>query len=214
MSKPFSGFEVIEEKHRLEEGEKRFTSARYLTVRNLYKDGSKSREYRLDVISHRGTDAVCVLPYWKEAGQYKCMLIESFRPALYFRDVSPENPPFILEAVAGVVEEGEDSSEGVLNRAIEELVEEAGLVAETSDVQILGAPIYMSPGVYTEKIWLTAVEVDPTQKVAPTHDGSVQEEMLTQHVYGMVEALGLVEEGIIKDAKTEIALRRLSDKLA
>jgi len=181
-----------------------------LTVRHAYEDGTFSRPYRLDVVSHTGYDAVGVLPYWTENGEPWVMLLMSFRPVLTFREIEPEPAPFMVEMIAGVLEKGEQGDIGVKRRAVEELREEAGLPAEESAVQILGASFYSSPGVYTEKLWVCAVEVDMAQRTTPKLDGSVMEEMIEPFAVALETARRMCWRGEIRDAKTEIALERLA----
>ena len=192
----------------------RVTRLRSYKVRNHYADGGCSRVYDLDVVSHKGTDAVAVLPYWKgEDGEWRVMLARCFRPALTLREITPEPEPFIYEAMAGVMEMGEEDAGGPARRAAEELHEESGFVVRPDEVEMLGPAFYTSPGVYTEKIHLAAARVDPLKRGEPTRDGSVMEELLRTVEFKLSEALELCRAGAVRDAKTELALRRLADKL-
>lgn len=190
--------------------EGRVVRLRRLRVRNEYVGGEHSREYGVEIVAHRGHDAVAVIPYWIEDENYKVMLLRSFRPALLFRDFQPESEPFLVECVAGVLEEGEGDGPGIRHRAAAETLEEAGFHVEENEVQILGVPFYASPGVYTEKVWVTTVQVDPRARVAPLLDGSVFEELIEPLPLALDVALEWLERGQIRDAKTEIALLRFA----
>ncbi len=214
MSRRFRDIEILEDRNRLEPGERRFTDVRYFRVRNLYHDSEPSREYRLDMVSHRGVDAVCSVPYHFDNGICRILMIKSFRPVLKLRPLAPEPEPFLWEIVAGVLEDGEHTLDGVKKRSADELQEEAGIKVDWRDVEIMGEPMYMSPGIYTEKIWFTAVETDIGKRLPAEHDGSVQEELIEQHEFSLEEALDCLRHGIIKDAKTEIAIYRLKEMLA
>jgi len=214
MSRRFKDIEILEERRSLEPDERRFTDVRYFRVRNQFHDSVPSREYRLDMVSHRGVDAVCAVPYHVENDVCRILMIKSFRPVLKLRSVSPEAEPFLWEIVAGVLEEGENSIEGVKKRSADELSEEAGIKVDWRDVAIMGEAMYMSPGIYTEKIWFTAVETDIRKRLVADHDGSVQEELIEQHEISLDEAFDWLNRGMIKDAKTEIALYRLKKMLA
>ncbi len=186
---------------------------RKYTVRHEYDNGEFSRPYRLDVVSHVGIDAVGVVPYWRENGETFIALLHSFRPALTLREIEPSESPYLVEIVAGVMEKGEYGPEGVRHRAAEELLEEAGYISEETKIEILGSPFYVSPGVYTEKIWLCAAQVDPGARRSPRLDGSVMEEMISSFSLSLNEALDRSRSGRFADAKTEIALERLARHL-
>ena len=205
--------EILEDRSHPEWDRGKFTRIQRLDIRNVYEDGSVSRPYQLDVASHEGYDAVAVLPYWEEEDGCHVMLLRSFRPALAFRGVQPERKPFLLEAIAGVLEGNEHEPEGVRRRAATEMLEEAGFRQAADDVVILGEPFYVSPGIYTEKIWVCAATVDPGRRETPAHDGSVMEELMTLHPVALEEARRMCRRGEIRDAKTEIALERLARRL-
>ncbi len=179
-------------------------------VRNHYESGDASRPYGLDVVSHKNYDAIGVLPYWETDDGVMVMLLKTFRPALHFRELEPEESPFLVEIIAGVLEQGEHTPEGVLHRACEEMKEEAGLLTDERQIRLLGAPFYSSPGVYTEKLWIATAKVDPDRRCEPTLDGSVMEELLEPFSCSLQQAVTMCRRGEIRDAKTEIAIARLS----
>lgn len=210
MPKKLLQVELLADESPKEWSEGRVLRMRRLKVRNAYQGGEVSRDYGVELAQHRGHDAVAVIPYWIEDDTYKIMLLRSFRPALLFRDFQPESEPFLVECVAGVLEAGEGDGPGIRHRAARETLEEAGFRLEENDVQILGVPFYASPGVYTEKIWITTGQVDPRQRVEPLLDGSVFEEVIEPLPLALDVALEWLERGLIRDAKTEIALMRFA----
>jgi ADP-ribose pyrophosphatase len=97
--------------------------------------------------------------------------------------------------------------------------EETGLLVPASKLEPLGGPIFMLPGVVSEKIHLLAAEVDrgggPAVWPAPgAGDGSPLEEGAELRWRPLAEALAACERGEIEDAKTELAFRRLAARLA
>jgi len=207
--KKLQNIEVVEKNTNPEFDKGRISWIDRYRVKNQYEDGSFSKVYNLDVFSHKGLDAVGVIPYWKDNGKIMLTLLKSFRPALSFRSQNPETSPFLVEIIAGVLEAGEDGGEGAIIRAKEELHEEAGILVESKNIYLLGKPFYCSPGLYTEKLWICAVEIDPLKKVEPTLDGSVMEELIEAFPVTLAKAREMCLNGEIKDAKTEIALERL-----
>ena len=110
-----------------------------LTLRHKRFDGSWTQGIRRELFQ-RG-DAVAVLPW--DVQEDRVILIEQFRPGA----IRGADSPWMLEAIAGVVEDGE-SDETVAHR---EALEEAGCVMDTL------LPItsyYPSPGACSEQIRL------------------------------------------------------------
>ncbi len=215
--KVFDKLEVIQTLVSSDEKQGRISRVESYRVRNLYRDGSFSKPYHLDVVSHIGLDAVGVLPYWLNDGEIFVRLLKSFRPAQMFRSVLPEDSPFLVEIIAGVLEDGEHNADGVKIRAVAELLEEAGVSSTVDQMRIMGEAFFSSPGVYTEQLHLTAIEIDPDISGSPTLDGSVMEELIETFDVSLKEARAMCLDGRIRDAKTEIALERfvrlIADKL-
>jgi ADP-ribose pyrophosphatase len=96
--------------------------------------------------------------------------------------------------------------------------EEAGVEVDPARVEVLGAPFYMLPGIISEKIHLLAAEVarggEQGAFDAPQEgDGSPLEEGALLVWRGLDEAIAAAEAGEIEDAKSELAFRRLRDRL-
>ncbi len=108
-----------------------FRVDRYILRHRLFAGGMGppiSRE-----IFERG-HAAAVIPYDPATGHVA--LIEQFRPGVYARGV---DDPWIVEIVAGVIEEGEEAA----NVAIREAAEEAG--CHITDI-VPALSFYVSPG--------------------------------------------------------------------
>jgi 8-oxo-dGTP pyrophosphatase MutT (NUDIX family) len=123
-----------------------------------------------------------------------------------------------VETVAGILEPGDTGESGIARRAAIELAEEVGLVVRPEQIEPLGLPVFLSPGLMGERIYFCAVEIEVGEigrSPAPHRgDGSIHEEGGEVLVLTMSDALARCESGVIGDAKTELALRRLESVLA
>lgn len=111
---------------------------------------------------------------------------------------------WLLEVVAGSI----DPDTSVLEAASKEVLEEAGYVAKGDFRPI--ATIYSSPGWSSERIYLFLGLVDHKDKVnegggLPSEGEDIQVESLS-----FEEAMMMIDQGEINDAKTIIALQHLA----
>ena len=199
-----------------------FLEIRRLYLRNRRRDGSISERYICDSIARPyGQDAVVVAIYARDGERVRVLVRAGLRPALYFgrepsRAPLPEPPaePMLTELVAGIIEAGDHGEAGLRARAAEEVHEEAGFIVAPSQITLLGAGMYPSPGSMIEKFYFVAVEVDPAAQVAIAGDGSPMEDGATTRWLELDDALAACVRGEITDLKTELGLRRLRDHLA
>lgn len=170
-----------------------FSLVRYRFRHRLF-NGEMSGEVQREVFE-RGHAAV-LLPY--DPLRDEVVLIEQIRIPAY--DTS--SSPWLLEMVAGIIEPGE-SVEQVVRR---EAVEEAGLtVGRVKPVLSYLA----SPGGTTERLSVLVGEVDAS--LAEGYHGLEEEnEDILVHVVSREQAYRWVEEGIIDNAATIIALQWLA----
>lgn len=170
-----------------------FFSLDLYRFRHRLFNGEMSGEVRREIFE-RGHAAV-LLPY--DPVRDEVVLIEQIRIAAW--DTS--ETPWLLEMIAGMIEEGE-SVEDVARR---EAIEEAGLaVGRTKPVLSYLA----SPGGTSERLSILVGEVDATQ--ANGIHGLVEEnEDIRVHVVSREQAYQCVEEGSIDNAATVIALQWL-----
>ncbi|MDA1193859.1 MAG: NUDIX hydrolase [Planctomycetota bacterium] len=189
-------------------------------MRNRYADGSHSEPYPCDVMSRARVDAVAVVPYAIDgAGVVHVALKEGVRPPVYLRATKalthPDDQTFLLlpEIVAGVLEPEDTGTDGIARRAALECFEEAGLAVTPESIEPLGGAMFASPGITDEKVYYRAVRVDFATRVAPPGDGSVMEEAGGVVILDLHEAIARCRSGAIPDAKTELALVRLRDRL-
>lgn len=191
------------------------------TLRSTYQDGTTSPLYPCDVVDRAGLDAVAVVIYaiYPDTRTVKVLLRDTLRPGLLLRErrdlPMPESRerPMTWEIVAGVIEPGEAGQTAINRRAAMEVEEEAGFKIFAPAVTDLGAAIMPTPGPFPEKIYLKAVEVDPDEQGTPLGDGSPMEEGCRLEWFELADAIQMCVNGRIEDAKTEIALRRLAQRL-
>ncbi|GAB6068729.1 ADP-ribose diphosphatase [Methylothermus subterraneus] len=128
----------------------------------------------------------------------RVVLIEQFRVGA----LPQADPKWMLEIVAGAIEEGETAEE-VARR---ELLEEAGL----SPIELrLITEFYTSPGGSSEKISLFYARVDAAQ-AGGIHGLDAEGEDIRVHVFGFEEAFAMVESGRINSGIPILGLQWLA----
>lgn len=167
---------------------------RYLLQFPLFEGGMShtlSRE-----ILERGQVAA-VLPV--DPGRQEVVLIEQFRPGPFLNGTNP----WMLECVAGIIEPGETPRDV----CIREAQEEAGCcVLELTPIM---PPFLTSPGACTETVTLYWGRVDATTAEG-IHGLADEGENIRVQRLSFDDALYLLEQGRIVNAKTIIALQWLA----
>ena len=215
--------EVVEDRTAGSACDEGFLRVQRLSLRNTYTDGSESDPYPCDIVSRRSVDAVAVVLYHKdERGRVYVHYREGCRPPVWLRRTKQDELPHkdaraydrIGEIVAGVLEPGDTAPDGIRKRGAAEAHEEAGYEVDPSRVVELGQEgFFPSPGVTDEKVYLAAVEVDPSEKGHAHGDGSIMEEGTRMVTLELREAIARCRRGEIPDAKTELGFLRLADHL-
>lgn len=214
------GFEI--EGDTVEGIEGGFMAVRRLRLRNRREDGSLSERYVCDfIVRPKGIDAVVVAVYHRGPDGVQVLLREGLRPALVAGRSNellpvPEQRESLTftEVVAGIIEAHDRGEDGVRERAAIEVHEESGFSVSAESIESLGAGSFPSPGSMPEKFWLMAVAVaDRTAATPAQGDGSPMEEGSSTRWMGLDDAIAACVEGRIEDAKTELALRRLRDRV-
>lgn len=209
-----------EEVHGAEGG---FLRVRRLHLCNRTADGGRSAHYVCDfAVRPKGTDAVVVALWRRGDAGVEVLLRRGLRPAMWFGRAPDELPiadaaptMWMTEVVAGIIERSDVGEAGVRARAAAEAWEEAGLRLSPAAFEFLGAGTFPTPGSMPEKFWLLAAEVEPhAQPSVPEGDGSPMEHGAHTHWRGLDHAIAACVAGEITDAKTELILRRLRDRLA
>lgn len=138
------------------------------------------------------------------------VLVKQFRYPVY-ASLSPEQragagveKAWILEIVAGVVDEGRTATE-VANK---ELLEEAGYVVKGPMQPI--TTIYPSPGGTSERIPIYLAEVDRYSRVADGGGVAAEGEDIQIVILPLQKAMDMIAAGEINDAKSIIALQHLA----
>jgi len=170
-----------------------FFSMDLYRFRHRLFNGGTSGEIRREIFE-RGHAAV-LLPF--DPVRDEVVLIEQIRIAAY--DVSES--PWLLEMVAGMIEEGE-SVEDVARR---EALEEAGLVVGRTKPVL---SYLASPGGTSERLSIMVGEVDATTADG-IHGLAEEHEDIRVHVVSREQAYQWVEEGKIDNAASVIALQWL-----
>jgi ADP-ribose pyrophosphatase len=164
--------------------------------------------FSYDVISRAAMDAVVIAPHFVDQrdGTRHVMLVTAIRVPLFVRgDAGTE--PTLWELPAGLVEPGEAYAAA----AARELFEEVGARVSESDMMPLGPNMYPVPAMIAELHAFFHVAIDPNALVTPPGDQSPLEREQRRFPIALDEALALCASGEIRDAKTELALRRLKD---
>ena len=170
-----------------------FFSMELYRFRHRLFNGEMSGEIRREIFE-RGHAAV-LLPF--DPVRDEVVLVEQIRIAAY--DVSES--PWLLEMVAGMIEEGE-TVEDVARR---EALEEAGLVVGRTKPVL---SYLASPGGTSERLSIMVGEVDATTAEG-IHGLADENEDIRVHVVSREQAYQWVEEGKIDNAASVIALQWL-----
>ncbi|VEB95405.1 ADP-ribose pyrophosphatase [Cedecea lapagei] len=170
-----------------------FFSLELYRFRHRLFNGEMSGEVKREIFE-RGHAAV-LLPY--DPVRDEVVLVEQIRIAA----LDSSETPWLLEMVAGMIEEGE-SVEDVARR---EAVEEAGLVVGRTRPVL---SYLASPGGTSERLSILVGEVDATQ-ARGIHGLEEENEDIRVHVVSREQAYQYVEEGSIDNAASVIALQWL-----
>ncbi len=149
------------------------------------------------LVFERG-DSAAVLLYDRQRDLV--ILVEQFRYPAYAREGAEGR---LLEIVAGTVDRGR-TPEAV---ARAELKEEAGCAVE--ELQYI-TTFYPSPGASTERIHLYLGYLDSATQVGPGGGEAWAGEDIRVHQVPLSKAWRWVRDGLIRDAKTIIALQHLA----
>jgi ADP-ribose pyrophosphatase len=148
---------------------------------------------------YRG-DAVAVLVY--DPATRRVVLQRQFRYAAHART----GDGWLTECVAGMMEEGETP----LEVARRELLEETGLRLKQAE---LVARYFIGPGGCSDQVYLYLGEAEDATQPLGIHGLAEEGEEIQAAWVPIDEALRLVDEGKIQDAKTLIGLSLLERRL-
>jgi len=184
-----------------------FLDVRRLDLVASFPDGTESAPFAYDVADRKALDAVVLAAHFTVDGVRHVYLRSAARPPCALRSVPPAHGAILWELPAGLVEPGEDPVES----AVRELAEELGFVVDPSAMVALGPWTFPAPGMIGERQVFFAVAVEPASRGTPTEDGSALERHAAIVTLPVEVALAHCRRGELRDAKTELGLRRLAE---
>ena len=166
-------------------------------LRYLRFDGKMSEPVRR-LVFERG-DAVAAIILNRDT--QKVVLINQFRYPTY-----EKGPGWMLEVVAGILEQNETPEDALRRELIEEIGYRAGDLTHI-------ATFYVSPGGSSERIMLYYAEVGETDRIAAGGGLASEGEDIQFTEVALPELWSALDAGEIMDAKTIIAIMWLRKKL-
>lgn len=139
-------------------------------------------------------EAVAILLY--EPVRRVVVMVRQFRIPVYLMG----DAPFMLEVPAGSMEHGEDPQETVCREVLEETGYRIGPPRHVFTA-------YPSPGAVTEKVHFYFARIDASQKVAEGGGLAEEHEDLEVTELAFADALAMIADGRICDAKTIMLLQ-------
>jgi ADP-ribose pyrophosphatase len=216
--RPEVDVQVVEDHSATARCDQGFLRLRRLVLCNRYADGTTSAEYRYDLVERDALDAVAIVLWARGDHEPRVCLRSALRPPLAFRagyrvPLPETDGPVQWEVPAGLVEPDEHGEAGLRACAARETLEEVGLSLSPDAFERLGPAASLSPGVLAEKLHYLVAEVDPSARQAPTEDGTPVEERAEVRFVALSEALAACGDGRVNDLKTEVAIRRLHERV-
>jgi ADP-ribose pyrophosphatase len=188
-----------------------FLTLKRLELRVSVGDEEPSAPFRYDLIDRRALDAAVMAVHHVGAkGEVRVWLRSAIRPPVALRSIPPPSSGVLWELPAGLIEPGE----APVAAAARELEEELGFAVDPADLALLGEWTFPAPGFVGEAHWFFHARIDPAARKEPRGDGSALEEAARIIDVPLDDALRACKTGEIRDAKTELALRRLAEVLA
>jgi ADP-ribose pyrophosphatase len=176
-----------------------------------YPDGSASEPFAYDIVERTAIDAVAIVAYARGPGpvaEPEIYLRTATRVPLVLRAGFGETEGNMWELPAGLIDEGESPREA----AARELAEELGFVVEPGALEELGGWVWPVPGFIAERHFYFCVDVGKLRRQAPTEDGSALERGASIERFPLGAVLARARSGELRDAKTELALRRFAER--
>ncbi len=195
--------------------DKDFLRGWHRRIRHRRADFTWTEPYQCDSVKRSlGMDAVAfVLHRRRPDGDLEVGLRGSLRPTIAL-DADPSRggipSPRLWELPAGILEAGDTGETGLRDRCAAEALEEMGARLAAEAFRPLGSPIWLSPGVIAERVYLFEAALEPGPLVRPEGDGSPMEEDAPVRWLSLAEALALCRQGE-SDAKTEVGLLRFAE---
>jgi len=187
----------------------------FLRVRRLEltleRAGTRSAPFMYEIIDRDALDACVIVAHHHVGSVAHVWLLSCVRPPVARRPPHLSQVDVVQwELPAGLVERGETE----VDAAARELEEELGFHVDRGELSPLGSFMVPAPGFIGELHHFFHVHVDPLARKIPGGDGSPLERDSVIVSVPLETALDAARRGQIRDAKTELALRRYADVLS
>lgn len=215
--------EIVEDRSSTTPSDKGFLKVKRLRLRTRLADGTATDPYPYDVVDRAALDAVVMLLHAPNVDApddpYVCVRTALRPPLILRRDrdlpVKDKNPTVELwELPAGLIEAHEKGEAGVRSCAARETHEETGFELGADAFEHLGVPVYLSPGLCAEKIHVVSAQVPDHRATVDAKGDGVLEASSRVEWWPLSRCLQRAAEGVLEDAKTELALLRFQSRLA
>jgi ADP-ribose pyrophosphatase len=174
-----------------------------------FPDGTQSSPFPYDTAERKALDAVVIAAHFMDRGKRQVFLRSAVRPPCALRPIPPAHDGNLWELPAGLIEPSEEPADA----AARELGEELGFAVSSGELRLLGEWTFPTPGVIGERHLFYSVEVDGAARTPPAGDGSPLEHAAAIIALPVLDAIEHCRRGAIRDAKTELGLRRLAETL-
>jgi nudix-type nucleoside diphosphatase (YffH/AdpP family) len=165
------------------------------TIDFTRRDGATERQIRQ--VYDRGNGAG-ILPVDRHRGTV--LLVRQFRMPAYVNPLPPPaEPGMLVEVCAGLLDDN-DPETAIRKEAEEELGYRLNAVRRVFDA-------YMSPGSVTERLSLFVADYSPADRISGGGGALDEGEDIEVLEMTLTEALALMEQGAIADAKTIMLLQ-------
>jgi ADP-ribose pyrophosphatase len=181
-----------------------FIGVRRLDLVARYPDGTESEAFAYDVVTRSALDAAIVAAFERRGSERLVYVRSATRAPLALREPGEGD---LWEVPAGLIEPGESPRDA----AARELEEELGFRVPASALVELGPWTVPVPALIAERQYFFQVDVTHATRAAPRGDGSALERGAQIVALPLPSLLALCREGQLRDAKSELALRRLAE---
>ena len=186
-----------------------FVNVRRLDLVVRYPDGSASLPFAYDIVERTTIDAVAIVAYAQGgSGERDVYLRSATRVPLLLREGFGSADGNMWELPAGMIDVGESPREA----AARELEEELGFRVEPDALEELGGWVWPVPGFIAERHFYFCVDVGGIRRTEPPEDGSPLERGASIERVPLSAVLEHCRAGRVRDAKTELALRRFAER--
>lgn len=186
-----------------------FMNLRRLDLVARYPDGSASEPFAYDVVERAAIDAVAIVAYARPpGGDVEVYLRTATRVPLVLRGGFGVAEGNLWELPAGLVDPGESPRDA----AARELEEELGFRLAPGALEELGGWVWPVPGFIAERHFYFCADVGAVPRGTPTEDGSPLERGAAIARFPLSTILAHARAGGVRDAKTELALRRFAER--